>query len=235
MRIHYLQHVAFEGPAAIADWAQARGHPLTGTRLDRNEALPAVADFDWLVVMGGPMGLADRDRYPWMDAELALIGEAVATGRRVLGVCLGAQFVAAVLGARVYPAARKEIGWFPVRSVPATRSGAFCGFPEEFTPLHWHGDTFELPPGAIHLARGPDTVNQAFQLGRRVLGLQFHLEVTPASVEELVSHCADEIGDGPWEMPADPIRDCGQRCAAVRPVLDEVLAFLEGDGVEWPR
>jgi GMP synthase-like glutamine amidotransferase len=234
MRIHYLQHVPFEGPAAIADWAQARGHELTGTRLDRGEALPDVADFDWLVVMGGPMGVADRARYPWMEPEISLIGNAVEAGRRVLGVCLGAQFVAAALGARVYPAARKEIGWFPVRAVPAPLSGAFAGFPDAFTPLHWHGDTFDLPPGAIHLARGPDTVNQAFQVGRHVLGLQFHLEATPASVDALVTHCTDEIGDGPWEMAADSIRDCAQRCAAVRPVLDEVLTYLEADAAEQP-
>jgi len=121
--------------------------------------------------------------------------------------------------------ARKEIGWFPVQAMPAPLSGAFRGFRNAFTPLHWHGDTFDLPPGAIHLARGPETVNQAFQVGRRVLGLQFHLEATPASVDALVEHCAGEIGGGSWEMDAERIRDCEQRCAAVRPVLDEVLAY----------
>ncbi len=118
MRIHYLQHVPFEGPAAIAEWAQEHGHELVGTRLDRNEPLPALRDFDWLVVMGGPMGVGDRDRYPWMGPELELIREAIAAGRRVLGVCLGAQLIAAALGARVYPARRSV-------SVPSYR--ASCG------------------------------------------------------------------------------------------------------------
>ena len=227
MRIHYLQHVPFEGPAAIADWAEARGHELRGTRLDRGEPLPGIDDFDWLVVMGGPMGVGDREEYPWMTPEIALIGEAVRANRRVLGVCLGAQFLASALGARVYPAAYKEIGWFPVQSTGAALAGSFAGFPAEFTPLHWHGDTFDLPSGAIPLAHGPDTVNQAFQVGHRVLGLQFHLEATPDSVATLVEHCSDEIGDGPWEMPASGIRDCRDRCARVRPILEAVLDYLE--------
>ena len=226
MRIHYLQHVPFEGPAAIADWARARGHALTGSRLDLAEPLPGLADFDWLVVMGGPMGVADVAAYPWMQPELRLIREAVDAGRRVLGVCLGAQFIAHALGARVHPASEKEIGWFPVEAIHGT--DAFEGFPSRFTPLHWHGDTFELPPGATHLARGPACPNQAFQVGRRVLGLQFHLEATPESVGALVDHCSCEIGDGAWEMAPEAIRDCANRCTAVTPVLHALLGYLEG-------
>jgi len=230
MRMHYLQHVAFEGPAAIADWARDRGHALTGTRLDRGEPLPGVADFDWLVVMGGPMSVADVGEYPWMAAELQLIRETVAAGRRVLGVCLGAQLMAHALGARVYRAANKEIGWFTVEAIKGATNDTFDGFPPRFTPLHWHSDTFELPAGAIHLVRGPACPNQAFQLGPRVLGLQFHLEATPESVAALVDHCAEEIGDGPWEMAPEVIRDCAPRCADVAPVLQAVLAYLEADG-----
>jgi GMP synthase-like glutamine amidotransferase len=227
MRIHYLQHVPFEGPAAIADWAQARGHDLQGTRLDRGEPLPGLDDFDWLVVMGGPMGVGEQADYPWMAPEIGLIREAVQAKRRVLGVCLGAQFLASALGARVYPATYKEIGWFPVQSTSTQSAGSFEGFPPELTPLNWHGDTFDLPIGAIPLAHGPDTINQAFQVGRRALGLQFHLEATPDSVASLVDHCAGEIGGGPWEMAAPEIRDCHERCARVRPILESVLDYLE--------
>lgn len=151
-------------------------------------------------------------------------------GRRVLGVCLGAQMIAHALGARVYPAPNKEIGWFPVEAIKGKAANAFDGFPSRFTPLHWHGDTFELPAGAIHLACGPACPNQAFQLGPRVIGLQFHLEATPESVGTLVDHCADEIGDGSWEMASEAIRDCATRCADVAPVLQAVLAFLEASG-----
>lgn len=230
MRMHYLQHVAFEGPAAIADWARDRGHALTGTRLDRGAPLPRLADFDWLVVMGGPMGVADVGEYSWMTAELRLIREAVETGKIVLGVCLGAQLIAHAVGARVYRASNREIGWFPVEAIDGEVEDAFDGLPPRFTPLHWHGDTFELPAGAIHLARGPACPNQAFQLGPRVLGLQFHLEATPESVGALVDHCAEEIGDGPWEMAPEAIRDCATRCADVAPVLQAVLAYLEASG-----
>ena len=227
MRMHSLQHVPFEGPAAIANWARNQGHALTGTRLDRGDFLPGLAGFDWLIVMGGPMGLADVDKYPWMATELQLIRAAVEAGRPVLGVCLGAQMIAHALGARVYPAPNKEIGWFPVEAIEGKAANAFDGFPSRFTPLHWHGDTFELPAGAIHLASGPACPNQAFQLGPRVIGLQFHLEATPESVGALVDHCADEIGDGPWEMAPEAIRDCATRCANVAPVLQAVLAYLE--------
>jgi len=104
MRIHCLQHVPFEGPAAIGDWAHERGHKLTITRLDRGQHLPAIGAFDWLIVLGGPMGVADRQRHAWMSPEIELIAGAVDAGRRVLGICLGAQLLAHALGARVYPA-----------------------------------------------------------------------------------------------------------------------------------
>lgn len=226
MRIHYLQHVPFEDPAAIAEWAAHRGHELTGSHLYRGDSLPQLDDFDWLVVMGGPMSVGDTDDYPWMRPELDLIGASVARGRRVLGVCLGAQFLADALGARVHAAPEKEIGWFPVEALPVTTTDVYRGLPAQFTPLHWHGDTFELPADAVHLAHGPGCANQAFQVGQRAIGLQFHIEATPASVTELVDHCADEIEDGRWQMPAAAIRDCSERCAAVRPLLDDLLDFM---------
>jgi len=227
MRIHYLQHVPFEGPAAIADWAADRGHEITGSHLYRGDPLPGADDFDWLVVMGGPMGVGDVDDYPWMRPELDLIGASVERGRRVLGICLGAQFLAHALGARVYPAPEKEIGWFPVEGLAVERPGIYAGLPVRFTPLHWHGDTFDLPADAVPLAQGPGCPNQAFQVGERAIGLQFHIEATPSSVAALVEHCSGEIGDGRWQMGADEIRECNARCTAVRPVLDDLLGFME--------
>ena len=118
MRIRVLQHVPFEGPAAIGDWAQINDHTLDITRLDLGETLPAPSDFDWLIVMGGPMGVGDMARYPWMAPELACIRQALDSDRRVLGICLGAQLLAHALGAQVHQAPEREIGWFDVEALP---------------------------------------------------------------------------------------------------------------------
>jgi len=232
MRIHCLQHVPFEGPAAIGDWAHERGHKLIITRLDRGQHLPAIGTFDWLLVMGGPMGVADRQRHAWMSPEIELVAGAVDAGRRVLGICLGAQLLAHALGARVYPAFGREIGWFGVKTVGGRGPEDAFGLPPRFTPLHWHGDTFDLPAGAVHLAAGPLCGIQAFAFGPRVVGLQFHLESTPDSVAALVDHCAGEIGDGKWEMAPELIVDCQARCRRIRPVLHAVLDRLAAAGTE---
>ena len=233
LRIRCLQHVPFEGPAAIADWADSNRYALGVTRLDRGEELPSIASFDWLVVLGGPMGVADRARHVWMDREIELIGTALEAGRRVLGICLGAQLLASALGARVYRAPAREIGWLEVESCPAAIAN--FGWPHRFVPLHWHGDTFDLPAGAECLASGPMSTNQAFAVGSNAVGLQFHLEATPQSVKALVSHCAAEIGSGDWEMPPEAIVDCRARCRQLRPVLHGVLERLARDPGELSR
>ena len=194
MRIHTLTHVPFEGPAGIADWANARGHALTLTPVYSGGALPDPAGFDWLVVMGGPMGVQDDIEYPWMAPEKRLIGEAIAAGKNVIGICLGAQLIAAALGARVYRNPEKEIGWFPIEFTDAGQSSPIVGFlPPRIQVFHWHGDTFDLPPGAVHLARSDVCEQQVFLYDGRVLGLQCHLESTPRSVADIVANCADEL------------------------------------------
>jgi GMP synthase-like glutamine amidotransferase len=228
LRVHYLQHVPFEGPGAIAEWVRGSGHALSGTHAYRGDRPPGVEGFDVLVVMGGPMSVNDADQYGWIEPEIRLIREAVEAGKPVLGVCLGAQLLAAAFGAAVRPTGEKEIGWFPVRRVSVGPGGddALAGFPETFTPLHWHGETFELPDGAERLAETEACSNQAFQLGRRAVGLQFHLEATPESVRPLVEQCGEEIGAGRFEQLPDWILDCEQRSAAVRPLLYRLLDRL---------
>jgi len=207
MQIHVLQHVPFEGPAAIADWAERRGHPLTVSHLYAGDPLPALTDFDRLVVMGGPMSVGDTDAYPWLADELQFIADAIDAGKSVVGVCLGAQLIAAALGARVYPHAHKEIGWLPVRLTDQARGLDLCdGLPAIQTVFHWHGDTFDLPAGAVHLAESEACGNQAFLVDGRVLGLQFHLESTPASVAAICEHCADEIVPGRFVQTAAEMR-----------------------------
>lgn len=197
MKIHYLQHVSFEGPAAIAEWAAARGHEITGTLIFDGEALPRHGTFDVLVVLGGPMSANDDARFPWMAREKRLIAEAMARHTPVLGICLGAQLIASAAGARMFASPDHEIGWFPVR---LTRAGVahplLRDLPAEFVPLHWHGETFDLPRNAVLLAESSACTNQAFSIGFGVLGLQFHLEATAASVAEMVAHGRQELVTG---------------------------------------
>jgi GMP synthase-like glutamine amidotransferase len=210
MRFHYLQHVPFEDPAGIFLWAAARGVPMTGSRLYENPSLPAVAEFDALLVMGGPMNIYQDDRYRWLPAEKCLIGEAIGAGRIVVGICLGAQLIADVLGAAVRPNRWREIGWLPVRR--GESAGALGAvLPAVWVAFHWHGDTFDLPAGAVHLAASTACAQQGFVFDERVLGLQFHLETTPESARALIAHCGDEIDGGPFvqtaaQMLSDPAR-----------------------------
>ncbi len=223
MRLHYLQHVSFEGPAAIATYATARGWRIAGSHPYRGDPLPELEDFDLLVAMGGPMSVNDETKLSWLVPEKRLVRAAVHAGKSVLGVCLGAQMIASAMGARVYRA-EKEIGWFPVQRV--TQEGLGAELPETFVPLHWHGETFDLPLGAIRLAETDAVPNQAFQLGARTLGLQFHLEATSESVELMAQHVADEIeSGGRHQQPPEAIRD--RTPAACRPAHELLWALLD--------
>lgn len=226
MRAHCLQHVQAEGPAYIAEWLGAGGHELTITRLYEGEALPDPSSVDLLVVMGGPMGANDDATVPWLADEVAFIREAIDLGARVLGVCLGAQLVARALGAAVRANPEPEIGWFPVRAVPNGAGGVFT-FPAELPVFHWHGDTFDLPDGAVRLASSDACVNQAFQYGDRVIGLQCHLEVTPVAVAGMVHVFGSHLRPAPFVQSEDEI--LGAPCAsyvAGNAVMSEVLAYL---------
>ncbi len=206
MRIHYIQHVPFEGPASIRLWADRHGHDQTSTRVYEKPDFPGVDSLDWLVIMGGPMGVYDELQYSWLIAEKQLIRNAIDVGKTVVGICLGAQLIAEVLGATVFSNKHKEIGWFPVELTPAgSASGLFGFLPDRFTAFHWHGDTFTLPQGAVHLAKSKACENQAFLYGNNVLGLQFHLESTPQSVKDLAQNCCNEIQPGPYIQTKEQI------------------------------
>lgn len=220
MRIHYLQHAAFEGLGCIADWANVKGHPVTVTKFYEDAALPGPQDVDMLIVMGGPMGVYEEAIYPWLAAEKAFIRNMIELGKPVLGICLGSQLIAAALGARVYRNEQKEIGWFPVQ------------FKEELAPagttvFHWHGDTFDLPEHAVHLASTSVTPHQAFRLGEKVFGLQFHFEVTPATMESMIQHCGEELVPAEFVQSAAEMRDGAHYCAATNAWMFELLNRME--------
>jgi GMP synthase (glutamine-hydrolysing) len=173
-----IQHIVCEPPAAYEDELRARGLELVRVELDQGEELPTLDEFGAIVVMGGPMGAYDEDEYPWLVAEKRLLRDAVESDVPVWGVCLGSQLLASALGARVYAGHAPEVGVLPVELTPAAaRDPVFAVAPATCHALQWHGDTFELPPGATSLATSPMYPNQAFRVGRSY-ALQFHLEVT---------------------------------------------------------
>lgn len=224
MRIRIFQHASFEGPAAIAEWAEERGHSLEYTRFYENDPLPAAADVDMLVVMGGPMSVNETDKYPWLRNEIAFITDAVESGKPVLGVCLGSQLLAASLGAKVYPNTEKEIGWFPV-----TFKAPWA--PDTLTVCHWHGDTFDLPEGSVHLAESPVTKHQAFQYGNNAVGLQFHMEMTPASLEGMIESCGHDLQESRWVQSAEALRQGLYHTNSATAPLFRLLDSLEQNGV----
>ena len=228
MRAHYFQHVPFEGLGSIEPWLAAAGYAITATRFFADEGLPEPDGIDLLVVMGGPMSVNDEAEFPWLGREKQFVREMIALGKPVLGICLGAQLIASAMGGRVYPNRVKEIGWFPVTGVASKDSKTFK-FPSAIEVFHWHGETFALPPDATLLASSAGCEKQAFQLGSKVIGLQFHLETTPDAGAALVAHCSDEL------IPAQYVQSANQILAAraetyeaINRLMGEVLAFLTG-------
>ena len=198
MRLHYLQHVPFEGLGTIKAWVHERGFELTSTRLFDNESLPHLDDIDWLVIMGGPMSIYDEEDHPWLVREKQFIREAIKAGKQVLGICLGGQLVADALGARVRLNAGKEVGWFPIQLTgAAVRHPVLNNLPQEMMAFHWHSDSFMIPEDAQHIAFNEATQNQGFVYGDRVLALQCHLEVTPKIVNSLIERFSHELMPSP--------------------------------------
>ena len=230
MKIVSLLHASFEDEAGIGTWAASRGHALTRCRLYAGEPLPGLADFDFLVVMGGPMNIYEVEKYPWLAPEKELLAQAVDAGKLVLGVCLGAQLLADVLDAEVTRNPEREIGWLTVEITPqGGHEPVFAGLPQRFMAFHWHGDTFDCPLGAAWLACSQACANQAFSFGRgKVVGLQFHLETTPESMERLIENCADEIGRGLYTQSPQQMREHPEYFVEINSVLTRLLDNMAG-------
>ena len=227
MRVHCLQHVPFEGLGSIGPWLHARGASVRATKLYDGEMPPPPGDFDWLMVMGGPMSVHDERAYRWLSAEKRCIADAIAASKAVLGICLGAQLIASALGQRVFANHETEIGWFSVRPPEPPAGGPFAAaFSDPIEVFHWHGQTFDLPPGAVHLAQSDACRNQAFCVGDRVLALQFHLETTPESAKALVEHCGDDLVAAPFVQTADEILGEATRYERINARMGAVLELL---------
>lgn len=226
MRTHYFQHVPFEGLGSISPWLAAAGFEITSTRFFDKIEFPNLGSIDLLVVMGGPMSVNDEEQYPWLVAEKQFIRTAIAAGTPVLGICLGAQLIASALGTRIYPNKVKEIGWLPVQGI-STDDASIFRFPAVETVFHWHGETFDLPPGAIRIAKSEACDNQAFQVGKSVIGLQFHLETTPESAREIVDNCRNELVPAKYiQSEAEILAADVARYASINSLMGRTLSFL---------
>jgi len=231
MNVHYLQHVPFEGLGSMETWFKNQGHTITVTHLYKNEELPSIEDIDWLIVMGGPMGVEDQAIYPWLTEEKAFIKQAIDQNKIVLGICLGAQLIADVLGAYIVKNSFREIGWFPIqlsKKAKITKLGTVL--PDKFDVFHWHGDTFAIPDHAIPLASSEACLNQGFILNEKVIGLQFHLETTATSALDLTIHCKNELDNSQYVQTAEEILEKPERFGDINKIMGVILGYLEKSG-----
>ncbi len=196
-RIHCIEHAPYESSGIIQYWAEECNHPFSRTLLYKDEVLPSVKSFDWLIVMGGPMSVHDEGRFHWMTAEKKLIEKAILEGKVVIGFCFGAQLLASVMGARVYKNKAKEIGWFPVTlNQSAKELSLYEGFPDEFMTLLWHAEMFDIPALAVPVGSSAGCANQGFVLNESVMGFQFHLEMTSQSIIDIIDNCRTDLTGG---------------------------------------
>lgn len=226
-KLHIFQHVEFEGPALIGDWARKFNHDISTTRFFAGDPLPDPGSFDMLIVLGGPMGVHDTLQYPWLEEEIAFLQTLLAGLTPILGICLGAQLLAKALNAKVYRGKHREIGWLPIELHQKNFPSDLHRFlPNDPVVFHWHGDTFDLPADSDALARSTATPNQAFLHGDRVIGLQFHLEMTKESITSLIDNCGEELGDGPYIQTAAQLLADTENIATNRIFLNGLLEYL---------
>lgn len=198
MRVHFIQHVSFENPGNLLHWAREEKHTVSFTVMEVDPSFPAMDSFDMLVIMGGPMGVYEEDKYDWLKPEKEFIRNAIDVGKKVLGICLGSQLVAEVLGSKVYPHAEKEIGWWPIHKVKDALAMQLTeNLPDDFTTYHWHGDTFDLPEGAVQLFSTKVCAQQGFLWGTNVAAMQFHPEATNELVIAMINHGIEELVESP--------------------------------------
>ena len=228
LNIHFLQHVSIEGLGSIEDWIISKGHHLTSTQLYENTNFPELDEIDCLIIMGGPMSVYEENKYQWLILEKKFIRQAIDKGKIVLGICLGSQLIADVLGARVYPNKFKEIGWFPVKmTMDAAHSRLFKFFPKQLTVFQWHGDTFDIPAEAIHIATSEACNNQAFVFNDKVVALQFHFETNLEDIDEMVNNFSNELVKSKYVQTAYEIAGGKKYIKANTDYMNNILDELE--------
>jgi GMP synthase (glutamine-hydrolysing) len=224
-----IRHVPFEDLDSFAAPLAARGYRIAYRDAPVDDlTTPDLAEADLLVVLGGPIGAYEDAFYPFLGAEIALIEKRLGQDRPVLGICLGAQLMARALGARVYPG-KKELGWAALDLTAAGRRSPLRFIADDMKVLHWHGDTFDLPAGATHLAATESTPHQAYAFGRHALGLQFHIEASAPGLERWYVGHALEIASTPAVSLATLRADAAREAPRLAPAAQSALhAFLDG-------
>jgi GMP synthase (glutamine-hydrolysing) len=233
MKIHVIHHVAYEGLGFISNWIKENSLTLSQTFTFNKPEFPSSDNYDGLIVMGGPMSVNDESQFSWLQDEKALIRDAIAKEKKILGICLGSQLIAECLGGKVYRNIAPEVGWFPVKKTFLFHSW-FAAFDEreEETVFHWHYETFDIPEGAVKLFRSDGCHNQAFQYDNHVLALQFHLEVARENLLDMIKNSADDLRPSQFVQHTEKMIKCAsQHEEKNREILFDLLScfFLEED------
>lgn len=227
MRIHCFQHVPFEGMGVISSWCLQHNFKIQYTQFYKDYEFPNIEDIDLLIIMGGSMGVYDESQYSWLKQEKLFIKSAIDNGKKIMGICLGAQLIASVLGANVYKNNEKEIGWFPLQYSKEAVSLGFSGsLNEDNFVFHWHGDAFELPPNAISIGSSKATACQGFIYDDRVVGLQYHLEVDNNYILDLVEHGRGELTEGKYIQSKNDITNTLSYYEYCHSLMFKILTYL---------
>lgn len=227
MRIHYLQHVSFENPGYLFIYFRQKHHTLSSTHFfEESYQLPEVNDIDALVIMGGSMGADEALAYPWLTVEKLFIKKCIEAGKKVLGICLGAQLMARCLNAAVKPAPHKEIGWYKI--IPTEEchkiEWLYNLFQDCPVVFHWHGDRLELPVGSKgNLFNSEANSHQILYYNERVMGLQFHLEITEESLNLMLAHTAGDLTTGRYIQNKQTILDGKKYINQCNRLMDQLL------------
>jgi len=201
-KIYIIQHVPYEGPGFIAEWLKREKRSYEEVLLYDQEPFPSMSEIDGLIIMGGPMGVYDEEAIPWMLTEKKFIQDCIESEIPVLGICLGAQLIADVLGSDVYRHKYQEIGWFEVQQ---RSQGTFVSDLDEYIVFHWHGDTYDLPKKAVHLFESKACSQQGFQYKDHVVALQFHLEIGRSEIGSMEKQIKSSLKKGPYIQNWDDI------------------------------
>lgn len=228
MKVHVLQHSSINTLGTIEEYAKTKNDRLESTRFYETISPPELESFDLLIIMGGSIGVYDYKDNPWLIYEKAFIKQAIEAGKPILGICLGAQLLADILGARVYENRHMEMGWFPVKAPGGENKPEFHeGLPDEITVFHWHSRTFDLPAGAVQLFESEGCKNQGFIYNGRVVALQFYPEVNEDRILSLIKRFGDGMTNGPFVQKKEEMLGQKEYLASTKEFMFLILDKLK--------